>query len=285
VNVGLRVPRDEDAALVARLMNEHWPEPVGEERILQAWTSPRVDRDADARIGRDSYALVEGLGEGRAMLELYGRPSETLLDWAERRAREKGHRSLAGGWSTNDALFRELEERGYRLVRNSHRMEIDLSEQPELPSWPEGIEARAYRTGDEKVLYEMQQEVFEDSWENIAIPYDEWAHWLLQPPMFVPDLWFLALGDGEPAGFAICHPHPDSPDLGWVGILGVRRAWRRRGLGRALLLKAFEEFRSRGLPRAGLGVDAESLTGAHRLYERAGMHVAARYDIYERDLR
>jgi ribosomal protein S18 acetylase RimI-like enzyme len=49
-----------------------------------------------------------------------------------------------------------------------------------------------------------------------------------------------------------------------------------------LLLHSFAEFRRRGLRRAGLGVDAESLTGANRLYEEAGMHVSARFDIYEK---
>jgi ribosomal protein S18 acetylase RimI-like enzyme len=67
-----------------------------------------------------------------------------------------------------------------------------------------------------------------------------------------------------------------------VGELGVLRPWRRRGLGRALLLQAFAAFRERGLGRAGLGVDAESLTGAHRLYESAGMRVSTRFDILEK---
>jgi len=49
-----------------------------------------------------------------------------------------------------------------------------------------------------------------------------------------------------------------------------------------LLLHAFAEFRHRGLKGAVLGVDAESNTGANRLYEQAGMHVAARFDIYEK---
>ena len=62
----------------------------------------------------------------------------------------------------------------------------------------------------------------------------------------------------------------------------MRRPWRRRGLGRALLLHAFAEFRERGLPRAGLSVDSASPTGAHRLYEQVGMHLGPRYDIYEK---
>ena len=68
-------------------------------------------------------------------------------------------------------------------------------------------------------------------------------------------------------------------------MLGVRRPWRRRGLGRALLLHAFGEFRARGKRGAGLGVDGLNPTGAVRLYEQAGMHVARRFDQYAKPLR
>jgi hypothetical protein len=35
----------------------------------------------------------------------------------------------------------------------------------------------------------------------------------------------------------------------------------------------------------GLGVDSENLTGATRLYEKAGMHVERQNDTYEIELR
>jgi len=65
----------------------------------------------------------------------------------------------------------------------------------------------------------------------------------------------------------------------------VRRPWRRKGLGLALLLHSFGEFYRRGRRRVGLGVDAQSLTGATRLYEKAGMRVARVYNTYEKELR
>jgi ribosomal protein S18 acetylase RimI-like enzyme len=61
----------------------------------------------------------------------------------------------------------------------------------------------------------------------------------------------------------------------------VRPPWRRRGLGRALLLSSFEEFRRRGSSRVGLGVDTENATGAVRMYEEAGMRAVRRNDSYE----
>jgi ribosomal protein S18 acetylase RimI-like enzyme len=91
----------------------------------------------------------------------------------------------------------------------------------------------------------------------------------------------------EIAGAALCWAVPSLGEngLGWVGQLWVRRPWRRRGLGLALLHHAFRELYQRGYARVGLGVDSESLTGATRLYERAGMHMAHQWDNYQLELR
>jgi mycothiol synthase len=67
-------------------------------------------------------------------------------------------------------------------------------------------------------------------------------------------------------------------------MLGVRRPWRRRGLGLALLRETFGLFYDRGEGRVGLGVDAENPSGATRLYERAGMHVEAEHQTWEKEL-
>ena len=141
---------------------------------------------------------------------------------------------------------------------------------------------RAFEAGDEQVFYELHQEAFRDSWEPIEETYDEWAHQFLVPEVLAPGLWTLAVAGEEPAGLAICHPHAVTGELGWVRVLGVRRSLRGQGLGRALLLRAFAQFRRLGLTRAGLGVDATSPTGANKLYESAGMHVSAQFAMYEK---
>jgi ribosomal protein S18 acetylase RimI-like enzyme len=99
---------------------------------------------------------------------------------------------------------------------------------------------------------------------------------------FDPTLWFIVEADGEVAGVSLCKPHDAEEGVGWIRVLGVRRPWRRRGVGRALLLHSFHEFRRRGFHAVGLGVDAESLTGANRLYEQAGMRIVTQNDIYEK---
>ncbi len=281
----LKAPTEADLSEVVRLMGLNWPEPVAEEDVLRLWTSPGFELASDARMDGESCAFVEDFGEGRVWIEVRGQPSAAILDWAEERASEKGTRLISGSWSSHELLLRELARRGFRLVRHSHRMLIDLGAPTPDPVWPEGIDPHAFRPGDEHAFYEAQQETFADSWEPVEEPFEEWAHWLLEGTSFAPELWFLARDGDETAGFAICHPRSSDPETGWVRLLGVRRPWRRRGLGRALLLHAFAEFRRRGFRRAGLGVDAESLTGAHKLYESAGMHVERRFDVYEKAAR
>ncbi len=280
----LRAPTDDDLAEVTRLLSEASPDPVAEDDVRQAWTAPGFDREQDARLEADAYVRLEDLGEGRVFLLVAGAPSGEILDWAEERGRAIGQRLVSGSWSTNREVLRELERRGFALVRHSQRMAVDLGEPAAPPVWPAGVEVRAFRPGDERAFYEAQQETFRDSWEPVDETFEEWSHWLLDAPWFDPGLWFLALDGDETAGFAICHPRSGDPAAASIRLLGVRRPWRRRGLGRALLLHAFAVFRERSFRRAVLGVDAESLTGAQKLYESVGMHVAARFDIYEKAL-
>jgi GNAT superfamily N-acetyltransferase len=88
----------------------------------------------------------------------------------------------------------------------------------------------------------------------------------------------------EVAGIALCRDFPEM-DQGWIDTVGVRRPWRRTGVALALLHHAFADFDRRGRRTAGLGVDAQSLTGATRVYEKAGMHAKFRFALYSRTLR
>jgi len=72
--------------------------------------------------------------------------------------------------------------------------------------------------------------------------------------------------------------------VAWIARLFTRSDWRRLGLGEALLYDAFGTFAAIGKRTVGLGVDAQSDTGAQRLYERAGMHVHWGAVVFEKTL-
>jgi ribosomal protein S18 acetylase RimI-like enzyme len=92
-----------------------------------------------------------------------------------------------------------------------------------------------------------------------------------------------ALRLGRPTGVAVNAPRRGEDEtVGWVEVLAVRRPWRRRGLGKALLWESFAALAGEGKRAVGLGVDAENTTGAVALYERVGMRVVRRTDRWER---
>jgi ribosomal protein S18 acetylase RimI-like enzyme len=281
----MRAPNDEDAPLVAELTSRYAPDPYPVAAVLHDWMSPGFDKDVDARVDNGAYAAVLRDGADRAYIDVCGDPSEDLVDWAIDHARERGFvRVFTSAWSDDAELHAAFARAGFRLVRHSYRMAIALDDDLPEPAWPEGITVRTAREEDVPTVYAVQQETFEDHWEHEQTPFEEWTHALVGREFFRPELWFIAEAGGEVAGVALCNQRESNTDAARIAIIGVRRPWRRRGLGRALLVHAFRELRRAGFRRATLGVDAESLTGAHRLYESAGMHVIGQHDIFEKRL-
>ena len=100
-------------------------------------------------------------------------------------------------------------------------------------------------------------ESFEDHWGHVPEPFenfrDRFLAWSEKGPDAERMLWLAALEAGEVTAGALCTAGmPEDDQLGWVNLLGVRRQWRKRGLGKALLLFSFHEFHRLGLLRAGL---------------------------------
>ena len=206
-----------------------------------------------------------------------------LLARAEQHARRLGQRAIkAGTFAENAAGHRLLADRGYREVRRYFQMRIDLDSDPGPASWPAGIEPATFRLEDARAFHQAIQEAFAEEWGFHALAFDEWRRTRLEAPETDASLWFMARDGEEIAGVARCEANRDGG--GWIGALGVRKPWRRRGLGLALLRHVFAEFRRRGEPHVGLGVDAQNPTGATRLYERAGMRVIKEDAIYEKAL-
>jgi mycothiol synthase len=266
--------------------------------LRREWQSPGFELAADTQVVLAADGQLVGYydlfsrGAPYVNLSVWGciHPAhsavgDTLLAWAEQRARQimtqapsEARLTLTGHpLALDTATCRLLERAGFEVVRHSIRMVIDLDEEPAVPLWPDELMVRTAVIEDDLPAVVMTvRDSWKDHWGYVESPFEEeverWRHSTLDQE-FDPTLWFLAVnGDGEIAGVNLCRPKiRDDAEMGWVGTLAVRRPWRRQGLGLALLHHAFGEFYRRGKRRVGLGVDAQSLTGATRLYERAGM--------------
>jgi mycothiol synthase len=202
-----------------------------------------------------------------------------LVETMEERVAEEGARRTQAWTVAGDAAAASLFERhGYREVRRFWEMAIELNEDPSEPS----VRVEPFREEDAQAFHAALEESFADHWEHTPEPFDDWWARQLRRENYDPSLWFVIRNGREIAGVARCEPRPP---VGWVGALGVRREFRGRGYGRALLQHSFREFLGRGFTRAALGVDAANPTGATQLYESVGMHEEQENVVWEKVLR
>jgi ribosomal protein S18 acetylase RimI-like enzyme len=162
-------------------------------------------------------------------------------------------------------------------------MEIKLDGPPPEPKFPKGIELRPFIKGEHDVaIWQAQNEAFRDHWGSHDVTLEEWKRSKFDDPEFDPTLWPIAWDGDQVAGFSM---NRYRMGIGWIRTLGVRRPWRKRGLGEALLLHSFGEFYRRGTKTIGLGVDAQNPTGATCLYQKVGMYAASEFITFEKELR
>lgn len=187
----------------------------------------------------------------------------------------------------NTAAVHLFEARGYYQIRTFYQMrkELDVPENP--PPLPGNLVLRPFDVErDAHAIYEAHEEAFEDHWGFERETFEDWEHYLIKRPGADTSMWLIAYDGDEIAGLALNRPYGESDaEMAYVGVLAVRRPWRKQGLGTALLQQSFAVFKERGYTRAGLGVDASSLTNAVALYERAGMYVKERTFAYRKMLR
>ncbi len=314
----VRPAATDDAEAVARVFNACSHEVMGIEdfsadEMRDDWQLPGFELGDDTRVVSApngelvAYGDLWGSSQTCARFTSWvrvhpnykGRGIGTYLNnWVEGRARQDIGKAPAGArvvlvnWvpAADHAARALLEAIGMVTAVHSWEMAIDFDREPVPPTWPPGITLCPRKPGDERDFYRARCESFRDHRGYIEEPFEEgfaqWSYMVEHQEHHDPSLWFKAMDDDRIAGFAIGRPGTaEDPAMAWIDYIGVLRPYRRRGLGLALLRHMFVEFYRRGIRKAGLSVDAGSLTGATRLYERAGMRVVREHVGYEKELR
>lgn len=287
---------------------------VSAEMLQKDWTNPQMDRERNFIVITTENGRVVGYGElwnirdplvriwswNRVHPQFEGQGIGTyLMNWGENLARQSLDKAPPGARVAMEAdtpsnyqpAVDLLKGRGMKLNRHFFKMKIKLHQKPASPNIPENITIRPMRSLDElPAIVDAIQDSFRDHWgfveQSLEELVAEWQHRLETTSYFDRNLWFLALDGDSIAGISLCWPKFGPNDrMGWVGTLGVLRPWRRQGLGLALLQHSFGRLYENGNIEVGLGVDASSLTGATRLYEKAGMYVDRQYAQFEKELR
>jgi ribosomal protein S18 acetylase RimI-like enzyme len=270
------------------------------ELVVEILTAP----NAEAVVAFDPTGRMAGFGamvnetrSDRDNIEVYvhpdgGQPAiPALLHWGlaqvARRAREWGRPRLTarvGLIPSETALVEAVTAAGFQFVKRYARMRVELPA-PVEPVLPTGVTIRPFRHDDpaeRQTWHDILMSAFADTPDFIPSTPEDWWGKTERPAVRIDwDEWWLALVDGQPAGLLQSDSLSIEQDEGWVKNLAVLRAYRGRGIGRALLATAFAAYTAKGRKRAGLGVDLTNPTGAYDLYRAVGMRPAFEADMYE----
>jgi mycothiol synthase len=164
----------------------------------------------------------------------------------------------------------------------------DLSQPIAAAVIPDGLAITGYQPDMAEHARLIRNESFRDHWGSTETSPQSWAHFLASSA-FRPGLSFLAYQGSEPLGMLISREHDGYNSATGhrdmhIALVGTRAAGRKRGIATALLVTAMSAARSEGYDQASLGVDADSLTGAVRLYEHVGFTVALTWTAYRKQL-
>jgi ribosomal protein S18 acetylase RimI-like enzyme len=171
-----------------------------------------------------------------------------------------------------DEIMISYKEKGFTLIFSEEVMRYDLSlTLPEMTLAP----SVSYLTWDAQSLpmfFTVYQAAFRErpgfsEWNESA---EEWVRWTSSDPLFRPDLSFLAVVQGQAAGFVT--NAEDEAALGQNGYLiqiGTHPQWRGQKVGTALLLRSLQAWQKEGKEAVILHVNNNN-PQAMRLYQQIG---------------
>lgn len=225
-----------------------------------------------------------------------GQQLETeLLTWAEHHVREQAQAAqrpakLLAGARADAPQYRAIYETpGYEMIRQFHTMVRSLADPIPQPQFPPGFTSRPTHAEEAATWVEMFNESFVDHWHFTPTTLAR-RQFRLTYPTYQPELdWVAVAPDGTLAGFCGAEIDHEENSLkhrseGWIGLLGTRRGYRRRGLARAMLLQGLHQLHAAGMETTLLGVDSQNPNQAMGLYESVGFTIKETHLTYQKSL-
>ncbi len=280
--------------------------------LREEFESPELDLERDLRLWDDADGTL--IAFGQIWIPLSGaevdghlwfrvRPDKRsgdleaeIVNWGVERMREVGRergvpvKLRASVRSDETQQIGVLEQHGFAISRSFLRMARPLDQPIPEPQFPHGFTLR-HLAGPQEVpaWVEMFNQSFIDHWNHHDLTVEQRLH-RMKSADYKAEYDLLAVApDGTFAAFCVCGIYPQENartgrNEGWINLLGTRRGFRRIGLGRAMLLAGLRLLKAGGVDTAVLGVDADSLTGATRLYESVGFRPVHTYVSYAKDV-
>lgn len=212
-----------------------------------------------------------------------------MLHWAQGRLDEMsgdpGEDTITRTTAVSAATTEFMTKNGYQVTEHEAILvRPDLDDIPDVPL-PEGVEVRPVDEADLRMIYEAEVEHFRDHWGASEEESGWWESWKSDPHRDL-SLWQVAFAGDQVVG--IVRPHILAEEneqmgrkRGYTEDILTNRDWRGRGVATALIARALEVQRDRGLEETALSVHVENPHGAYRLYESMGFVLHSRFDTLE----
>jgi mycothiol synthase len=198
-----------------------------------------------------------------------------LLDAAEAYARK-----MSGGVSLAARAYEDIpgvavlfQRKKYSITRRFYMMSTRLEGKSYKIDLPQGVRLRSFNREDLEMLVEADNELFGEHWGSQARGVESWKHDMIDMRPHDPSLWIVAWAGENIVGECLCHvSRQGGAKDAWVSTVGIRREWRGRGLGRAVLAFGLEKLQASGFETASLHVDSENISAVN-LYRSLEMDV------------
>lgn len=211
---------------------------------------------------------------------------------AEARCRERAstERTAATAVYATNATSTEREAtaltlaNGYTVVRRLADMKLMARIPAEEPPLPSGVEARPVVPAHYPAIFRGFRRIWSGLWgveQETDDTYQEFLDDMVNVPGYHPDLWRIAWSGDEVVGLVFCHLYEGFAD---VTEVGVRADWQRRGLARALLVRAMRAVPAHGVDEIRIVTDAEDGRGARSLYESVGFRSLKEHVLYRKPM-
>jgi len=176
---------------------------------------------------------------------------------------------------------------GFKFIRYFYELQLDLNN-IRLPDFePSGYIIRRLEPDEADKLTLIQNRAFADSWGFNPNTPDEIAY-RINLSSCSPENIMMAYLKNNPIGYCwtriMLEDNPAAGGMkGEIHMLGVDPAYRKKGIGRNVLLAGLADLKSKGVTIVELTADGEE-PAALGLYESVGFEVCSRTEWYEKKL-